>query len=199
MKINVNIRNGEKSSQLRKEGNIPAIVYGKHLSEPISIFCNKNDFIKKFKQAWYSTAITLEGKNVEELVLVQDIQLDTVSDIVLHVDFLAVKKDEKVKTEVPLILVGESKIEKLWEWKIQLVKDFVEVEAFPQDLPHDIKIDITKIETINDTIFVKDLNISNNVRIIDDSEQPIVTVLSLTEEVEEAKTDTTATPAPETK
>jgi ribosomal protein L25 (general stress protein Ctc) len=51
MKLNVNIRQGEKSKDLRKEGNIPAIIYGKHLSAPVSVFCKKNDFIKKFKQA----------------------------------------------------------------------------------------------------------------------------------------------------
>lgn len=209
MKLNVNIRQGEKSKDLRKEGNIPAIIYGKHLSAPVSVFCKKNDFIKKFKQAWYSTALTLEGKWVEELVLVQDMQLDPVSDIVLHVDFLAVKKDEKVSTEVPVILVWEAPIEKLGEGKIQLVKDFVEVEAFPQDLPHDIKIDISVIATLNDVVFVKDLKLSDKVKILDDMEQPILTVVTLTEEVEEEAPAETATaeweapaadtPAPEAK
>lgn len=198
MKLNVNIRKGEDLKQMRKEGNVPAIMYGKHLSGPVSVFCNKNDFIKKFKQAWYSTALTLEGKGIEELVLIQDIQVDPVSDIVLHVDFLAVSKDEKVKTEVPVILVGEAPIEKLGEGKIQLVKDFVEVEAFPQDLPHDIKVDISTIATLNDTIFVKDLKVSEKVRILDDMEQPILTVVTLAEEVEEAPvaaTEAAETPA----
>lgn len=193
MKLNVHIRQGEKSNQLRKEGNVPAIVYGKHLSAPVSVFCNKNDFIKKFKQAWYSTALTLEGKGIEELVLIQDIQVDPVTDIVLHIDFLAVKKDVKVSAEVPVILVGESPIEKLGEGKIQLVKDFVEVEAFPQDLPHDIKVDISTIASLNDTVFVKDLKVSDKVEILDDMEQPILTVVTLAEEVEE--TPVAETPA----
>lgn len=155
------------------------------MEKPISIYCNKNDFIKKFKASGYSTTITLENKDIEEMVLVQDIQLDPVSDIVLHVDFLAVNKNEKVTTEVPVILHGESQIEKLGEGKIQLIKDFVEVEAFPQDLPHDIKIDISSIKSVNDTVFVKDLDVSDKVTIIDDLEQPIITVVSLNDEVEE--------------
>ncbi|AHB41826.1 hypothetical protein P148_SR1C00001G1047 [candidate division SR1 bacterium RAAC1_SR1_1] len=198
MKLNVNIRKGEDLRQMRKEGNVPAIMYGKHLSAPVSVFCNKNDFIKKFKQAGYSTALTLEGKGIEELVLIQDIQVDPVSDVVLHIDFLAVSKNEKVKTEVPVLLVGESPIEKLGEGKIQLVKDFVEVEAFPQDLPHDIKVDISTIASLNDTVFVKDLNVSDKVKILDDMEQPILTVVTLAEEVEEtpvAATEVAATPA----
>ncbi|MEI6425748.1 MAG: 50S ribosomal protein L25 [Candidatus Absconditabacteria bacterium] len=185
MKLNVHIRAGEKASSLRKDAKIPAIVYGKHLTTPVSIYCNKNEFIKQFKAAGYSTPITIHGTGIEELVLVQDFQLDPVTDIVLHVDFLAVSKTEKVTTEVPVVLFGESLIEKTGEGKIQLIKDFVEVEAFPQDLPHDIKIDISEIKTINDTVFVRDLKFSNKVTVVDDLDQPIITVASLDDGADE--------------
>lgn len=185
MKLTVYTRQWEKARDLRKDWSVPAIVYGKHLSGPMSVFCKKNEFIKKFKESGYSTALILEGKDIEELVLVQDIQLDPVTNIVLHIDFLAVKRDEVVKTEVPVVLVGESPIEKLGEGKIQLVKDFVEVEAFPQDLPHNIEIDISTIVKSNDVIFVKDLKVSDKVKVLDDMEQPILTVVSLAEDVVE--------------
>ena len=134
------------------------------------------------------------------MVLVHDFQLDPVTDIVLHVDFLAVSKTEKVTTEVPVVLFGESLIEKTGEGKIQLIKDFVEVEAFPQDLPHDIKIDISEIKTVNDTIFVRDLKFSNKVTVVDDLDQPIITVASLDDGADEetpapAAAATPATPA----
>lgn len=199
MKLHVDLRSGEKNSAIRKEGNIPAVIYGKHMDTPLSITCKKNDFIKKFKEAGYSTPLTLEGKDIDQFVLIQDMQLDPVSDVVLHVDFLAVNKNEKVTTEVPVKLIGESPIEKLGEGKIQLLKDFIEVEAFPQDLPHDVQIDISVIVKMDDTIFVKDLKLSDKVEILDDLEQPLVTVLKLTEEVEEAPVVATpeagATPA----
>lgn len=188
MELKVNIRTQatkQESKKLRKEWNVPAIIYWKHLKSSIQVSCLKNDFIKRYKEAGYSTPITLKGEWINELVLIQDIQLDPVTNIVLHIDFLAVKKDEKVKTEVTIVLTWESPIEKLWVWKIQLVKDFIEVEAFPQDLPHDIKIDISKIENIWDTIFIKDIQLAKNVKILDDLEQPIVTVVTLDEEVEE--------------
>lgn len=108
--------------------------------------------------------------------------MDPVSDVLLHVDFLAVKSDEKVTTEVAIKLIGESPIEKLGEGKIQLVKDFIEVEAFPQDLPHDITIDISTIQNINDAVFVKDLKVSDKVEILDDAEQVLVTVVTMAEE-----------------
>lgn len=182
MKLHVDLRKEEKNKDIRKEGNIPAVVYGKHMDNPLTIVCKKNDFIKRFKEAGYSTPLTLEGDGVDQFVLIQDIQQDPVSDVVVHVDFLAVNKNEKVTTEVPLKLIGESPIEKLGEGKIQLLRDFIEVEAFPQDLPHDVQIDISVILKMDDTIFVKDIKLSDKVEILDDPEQPLVTVLKLAEE-----------------
>ncbi len=186
MKLIVTSRQDKKAKDLRKEGLIPGIIYGKHLETPITVACKRNDLIKKYKEAGYSTPITLiDDDKLDHLVLIQDIQLDPVTDMLIHIDFLAVNKDEKVTTEIPIKMIGESPIEKLWEGKIQLIKDFVEVEAFPQDLPHDITIDISVIQTINDTICVKDLKVSNKVEILDDAEQVIVTILSMEEETEE--------------
>lgn len=159
MKLHVEPRTLEKNRDIRKAGNIPAVVYGKHMGKTLSIVCKKNDFIKKFKEAGYSTPLTLEGEGIDQFVLVQDMQLDPVSDVVLHVDFLAVNKNEKVTTEIPVKLFGESPIEKLGEGKIQLLKDFIEVEAFPQDLPHDIQIDLSLIQGMADVVFVKDIKL----------------------------------------
>jgi len=186
MNLTVTHRPNIRAKYLRKEGIVPCVVYGKHLDAPVSIACKKNDLIKKYKEAGYSTPLTLEG-DINQMVLIQDIQLDPISDELIHVDFLAIKADEKVTTEIPLILIGESPLEKLGEGKVQLVKDFVEVEALPQDLPHDITIDISVIATMSDTIFVKDLKISDKVTILDDLEQAIVTTMSMQEEVEEVE------------
>lgn len=203
MELIVTSRQDTKAKDIRKEGLIPGIIYGKHLASPLKVACKRNELIKAYKEAGYSTPLTLSG-DVDQLVLIQDIQLDPVSDVLLHIDFLAVNKNEKVTTEIPIKMIGESPIEKLGEGKIQLVKDFIEVEALPQDLPHDVTVDITAIQTINDVIFVKDLKFSSNVEVLDDPEQPIVTVLVLSEETEEApvaaaEAATPAAPAKEEK
>lgn len=123
---------------------------------------------------------------MKELALVQDIQLDPITDYVLHIDFHAVRADEKVTVDVPVVLTGLAPIEKLGEGRVQLVRDTIEVEAFPQDLPHDITIDISAIATLNDVVFVSDLVVSSKVTILTDGEQAVVTVVSLTDEVEES-------------
>lgn len=181
---------GKKVKALRKASLIPAIVYGRHLEKPIMITCDKNAFIKIYKAGGSSTAITLKGENMKELALVQDIQLDPINDYVLHVDFHAVKADEKVTVSVPVVLTGLAPIEKLGEGKVQLVRDTIEVEAFPQDLPHDITIDISAIATLNDVVFVSDLVVGSKVQILTDGEQAVLTVVALTDEVEEETTGT---------
>lgn len=185
---------GKKVAQLRKESKVPAVVYGKHLKQPIDVVCDKNEFLAVYRKAGMSTALTLKGDKIDQLVLIHDIQVDPVTDYVIHVDFLAVSRDEKVTAEVPVILTGASLVEKNSEGKIQVVKDTIQVEAFPQDLPHNVSIDISAIQNVNDVIFVKDIDLGKKVTILEDQDQPVVTVLLLTEETEEAST-TAAVPA----
>ena len=149
------------------------------LDTPVLLTILKNDFIKAYRAAGYSTPIELEG-GVDQLVLLHALQLDPVTDEVLSIDFLAVDKHQKVSAGVPVVLVGESQVEKLNQGKIQLVKDTV--EALPQDLPHSIEVDLSKIETANDVVFVRDLVVAKNVKIVDDLEQPVLTVVELSDE-----------------
>jgi len=170
--------------KMRREGKIPATIYGKHMSNPISITCDKNEFVKLFREAWHSTPVTLEWDGINELVLIHDYQLDPVMDTVLHVDFLWIKKDQKVSAEVSIVLEWEelSPIVKLWQGSIQLVKDAVNIEALPKDLPKEIVVNVADIEDINTVIFVKDLKLPNGVVATDDAELPVVTIVQLEDE-----------------
>ena len=183
MKLTVQVRTetGKNVKKLRKSWYVPAVVYGKMLDTPVLLTILKNDFIKAYRAAGYSTPIELEG-GVDQLVLLHALQLDPVTDEVLSIDFLAVDKHQMVSAGVPVVLVGESQVEKLNQGKIQLVKDTVEVEALPQDLPHSIEVDLSKIETANDVVFVRDLVVAKNVKIIDDLDQPVLTVVELSDE-----------------
>lgn len=193
MELAVNLRT-EKAKELKKLRNkdiVPCIVYGKYIDAPVTISCNKQDFIKAYKDAGYSMPITLKGDGVDQLVLIHNIQVDPVTDYVLHVDFITLKKGQKVQTEVQIIVEWEAMVEKLGLWNVQLVKDSIEIEALPKDLPHNIVVDISKLETINDVIFVKDLDLGTGVELIGDPEQAVITVLAIVEEVEEEVSEET--------
>lgn len=192
MKLKVETRDvvGKNVKKIRREGKIPAVIYGKHLESPISITCDRNDFVRLYKKTGSSTPIILSGEGLDEMVLVHDYQLEPVMDEVLHVDFLGIKKGEKVSAELSIVIVGEEdcQLVKSGTASIQLVKDFIDIEALPKDLVKEITIDVSSIDDLSTTIFVKDLDIPNGVEVKDDLEQVVVTVSELKdipEEVEE--------------
>ena len=111
------------------------------------------------------------------------------TSVVSHVDFLAVKADEKVRASVVVKVVGQSPAEKDGLGRVQIVRDHILVEAFPRDLPHDIQVDVSALVTLQDGVFVSDLVVSDKVQILDDKELPVVAIVALQEEEVE---DTTA-------
>ncbi len=183
---------GKKVKLIRREWIIPGIVYGKYLEWTMTVSFDKQSFLRLYKKGWTSIPLTLKGEGIDQLVLIHDIQVDPVTSMLLHVDFLTLKKWEKIKTSVSIILEGEAPVEKLGEGKVQLVKDEIEVESIPQNLPHDIKVDISVLATIQDGIFVKDLIVDKGVEIIDDSEIAVVIVSSMSAETEEVEEETSA-------
>ena len=199
MKLSVKKReiHGKKVKSLRAQGLVPAVIYGKHV-EAESISCVKNDLLKVYRTAWYSTPVELTG-DIDQLVLINSLQLDPVSDEIISADFLAVSRTEKVSAKIPVVTFWESQLEKLNEGKIMQIRDEIEVEAFPQDLPSKFEIDVSVLQTVNDVFFVKDLKVSDKVTVLDDPELPILTVSVLSDEepVEEtAEAATTETEAP---
>ena len=182
MKLSVKKRDihGKKVKNLRAQGLVPAVIYGKHVQAE-SISCVKNDLLKVYRACGYSTPVELTG-DVDHLVLINSLQLDPVSDEIISADFLAVSRTEKVAAKIPVVTFWESQLEKLNEGKIMLIKDEVEVEALPQDLPSKFEVDISVLETVNDVFFVKDLKVSDKVTILDDPELPILTVSVLEDE-----------------
>jgi len=176
---------GKKVKALRKEGLVPCVVYGNHLDAPVSLSIDKVQLVKTYKKAWMSTAIELHWEGIDELVLIHEIQLDPVSDHLIHVDFLAVRRDVKVTADIPLILTGVSPFEKSWDGSVQLLRSTVEVEALPMDLPHDITFDISVIDHDGQVVFARDLVIWDKITLITEEDMAIINAAWFAEEVEE--------------
>lgn len=195
MKLTVSSRDvmGKKVKNLRKEGIIPAVVYGKDLTSSLHICIEKLSLLKAYQSAGMSTPVEITGDGINQLVLFHHLQLDPVTDRLMHVEFLAVNKNEKVSAEVPLILVGVSPFEKTGLGRVQLIMQTVEVTALPLDLPHDIQIDISSIEHEWQVLHVSDLKVSDKVHIEEDADAPVLTALVNEVAAEDAETE--ATPA----
>ncbi len=151
---------GRKVKLLRKEGVLPANIYGKNIkSESIQI--SLSDFNDVYKKAGETGLIYLqieEGKKKEEKpALVANIQKDPVSDLLLHIDFHQVSLKEKVEAKVPVELIGESPAEKQSIGTVVQYLNEIEVEALPTDLPEKFEVDISTLSEVDQMVSVKQL------------------------------------------
>ena len=153
-------------AKLRKMGLVPAILYGRNLSN-VALTVTLNEFEKVFKKAGESTIINLlteEGKS--HPVLIHDVQNHFLNSQPIHIDFYEVSMTEKLKAKVALEFVGEAKAVKELGGVLVKVLNEVEVQCLPHDLPHNIPVDISSLDTFEDTIHVKDLKVSEKVQIL---------------------------------
>lgn len=194
LKVTSRIVGWKLLKKFRKLDQLPAVVYAKHISSPLTVFCRRQDFVKLYKYTGRSTPVTLKGDGINELVLVHDIQIDPITNFVLHVDFLGIKKGEKVTTEVPLVIQWVAPITKLGEARLQQIKDSVHIEAKPADLPHELFVDVSNLSDLNDVIFVKDLVLPSGVEMKDDGDLAVVTIVAVKDVPEEEEEATTESP-----
>ena len=175
---------GKKVKRLRRQGLIPAIIYG-HKTEPIPVQIEERELTRVLAQAGPNRLITLRLDGRPRLALAREIQRDVITDKLLHVDFYTVVMTEKLSAEVPLILVGESPAVERREGVLQHGIDTVEVECLPGDLIHSIEVDLSELKELGQAIYVKDLKVPPSVEILTDGEEMVVKVVPIVEEVEE--------------
>lgn len=167
---------GRKVNKGRRAGLIPAVIYGKDL-DPQSLWVNALDFRRLLKKFGESIIIDLEideksGCNV----LIHELQQNTLTGKYAHIDFYQVKMDEKVETEVELILTGESPAVKELGGILVKSLDKIPIQCLPSDLPSHVNVDITSIATFENHIYVKDLEIPHGVELKIDPETVVVLV-----------------------
>jgi large subunit ribosomal protein L25 len=175
-------KTGRQNKQLRKQGFIPAILYG-HKIKNLPLLIKAPDFEKVYQKAGESTLIKLkidagpEQTKKDRVVLIHDIAKDPVSDKIIHIDFYQVKMDEAITVEVPLVFVGQSAaVEKEGGVLVKNIQS-IEVEALPQDLPSQIEVDISSLETFDDNIYIKDLKIPDKVKVMANPEEVVASVV----------------------
>ena len=157
----VRLRTGNQLKSLRSEGLIPGVVYGKGIPS-LLVSVSDLEFTKMFKQAGENTLISLkvDDQSVRS-VIIQDVSVDPVKENLIHVDFYQVKLDQKVKTEVPISFIGESRAVKDLGGTLIRQLQTVEIESLPTEIPHEIEVDISSLKTFDDNIKVGDIAFSD--------------------------------------
>lgn len=190
---------GRKVKQLRREGILPATMYGKDF-EPMSVQFDGREFEKIFEHVGESGLVEITVDGTTYPVLFRNPQYHPLWGELVHVDCYKVNLKEKITTTVPLELIGEAPIVKAGNILVP-VTESIEIEALPTDLPEKIEVDISGLETLESMITVADLIIDREkIEVKTDPTQVVVKAEEPKEEViEETPEEVTEVPATEQK
>ena len=186
---------GKKVSTLRRQGILPGVIFGGH-ADSLPIETDLHAFEQRYRRWGNTTLLSLSGIDGGEVsALVYDVSRDPVTGRMLHVDFTRVSLTEKTRANVPLHFVKESPAVRTLGAVLLHALSEVTVEAFPQDIPHAIEVDLSGLQEIDDAIFVRDLVVdATTVRITNDPDELVVKAMPVKIE-EEAKPAEAAVPA----
>ena len=181
--LEVAARDGkENTDALRKRGFVPAIFYGRaEKATPISIEASK--FERVFKEAGETTIVTLKGAGIEKDTLIHEVQVHPVSGKTLHADFYVLEKGKKVTISVPLEWEGEGAAEKAGNVLVKALHE-IEIEVAPQELPHALAIDLSKLENVGDHITAGEIKLPSSATLLTNPEEIVASVTEFKAEVE---------------
>lgn len=169
---------------LRKEGKMPAVFYGKKTeATPISIV--QKEFVKAWKVAGESGVVTIKSDKGSVDTLIKDVDIDPVTEAVRHADFYVFEKGKKIEVDVPLEFEGVSVAMKDLGGILVKALHEIKISADPQNIPHDIKVDISALETMDSVILAKDLALPVGVTLVENPEEVVAAITKMKEEVEE--------------
>lgn len=161
------VAHGKKVAVLRRDGFVPSVVYGGH-DEPISTQSAVVETDKVVHEAGRHSPVhlTIDGK--KKLAIIKSIEIDPVKHRVVHVAFHAIKQNDVITTEVPIVLVGqgESAAEKAGLIVLQALEN-IEIKAKPAHLPESLEISIVNLTTDEDKITLREVTLPEGVEYAD--------------------------------
>ena len=167
--LNLDLRTlqGKKVKQLRKEGLVPAVVYGAGL-DPINVQAAMNVIDKVIRDAGKHTPVHLIIGTKKEIAMIKDVESDPVKGLTRHVSFHAVNQNEPVVAEVPIRLIGqgESEAEKAGLIVLQAV-DRIEVRALPLNLPEALEVSIANLKIAGEQLTLGDITLPKDVTFVE--------------------------------
>lgn len=162
---------GKKVKQLRREGLVPAVIYG--INDPITIQMDKILLRRVLRRAGTTNLINISVGDGIRTVLARDIQQHLTRGDIIHVDFQEVDLKVKITAEASLVLVGRSKMMEDALGSDVLSLTSVEIEALPDDLIAEIEVDVSQLASADESIYVSDLPVPAGVTILADPETAV--------------------------
>jgi large subunit ribosomal protein L25 len=178
---------GKKVKQLRRDGELPAVVYGRNI-DPISISLEYQEASKILDSINPSALVVLDIEGERHYTLVRDKQRNPVRRSIIHVDFQAVSLTETVRADVTINLIGEAPAIETYLGILVPSLEQLSIECLATNLPESVEVDISGLTEIGDSLLVRDLTAPEGVEILNDPEDVVVVVIAqAAEEVEEVE------------
>lgn len=187
LKARIRSVHGAKTESLRKDGKLPAVLYGPGLKKNLDLEVDAKEFIKVFQETGRTSFLQLEVENSNFLVLVNSIQKDPLTLSLSHIDFYQPAATKEIKVKVPLVFEGKAGAVKNFGGTLVKSIQEIQVQALPQNLPHEIRVDLTPLDELEKAILVKDLKIPPQVKVLKNPDEIVVQVMP-PEEIEEELT-----------
>jgi len=181
----------KQSAKLRKQGRIPAIVYG-HKKEPLAISLDKHEFVEGIHHGHRLVEIQLGDE--KETMLVKEVQYDHLGREVIHADLVRVSATETIEVKVPIEVKGIAKGAQDGG-VIAIHTDQLEVECLVTAIPESIAVSVKEL-AVGDTIYAKDVKLPEGVKLVSDSETLLIScnVIAEVKTTEEVELEAPATP-----
>jgi large subunit ribosomal protein L25 len=178
---------GKQVKTLRRQGLLPAVLYGTGIN-PISVSLDAHDASLLLAGLSSSTLVNIDLEGEEHSALVREKQRDFLKNVLVHVDFHVVSLAEKIRAMVRVEMQGSSDVAAENNAVLFQSLNQIEVEAFPQNLPERIILDVSKLENVGDAIYVRDLGVSDDVTVLTSADEVVVIATAAApEEVEEVE------------
>ncbi|NOK59211.1 MAG: Ribosomal protein L25 (general stress protein Ctc) [Chloroflexi bacterium AL-W] len=175
---------GKKVNRLRKEGILPATVYGKGVG-PYVVQMNAREFTDLLKQAGRTSLIKLSIPGEKpQAAFVHVLQRHPVKQDILHVDFHVVDLLIEMTVEVPILLVGESDLVKKNQAALNQILNTIEIQTLPSNVPSHIDVDISVLDSFEKTIHIRDITPPDKVTITTPEDELVVNLAQVRAEEE---------------
>ncbi len=158
---------GKKVKQLRRNGVVPAVIYGRN--ESVNIQLEDKSLYRVLRQTGSTQLLDIKLLDARHTVLAREIQQHVTRGDLIHVDFFEVNMSQTITSEAALMLVGVAGEEAQGMGTVVLATQSVEIECLPGDLISEIEVDRARIETPDDVLYVSDLTAPKGVTILTDS------------------------------
>jgi large subunit ribosomal protein L25 len=174
---------GKSSKQLRRQGLIPAVIYGQGETRHIQV--DRLPLRRALRRAGSNELIDVHIGDENVTVLAREIQQHPTRGDVLHVDFYEVNMRETIAAEVTLVTVGEppSSLRELGQ--VTQILHSIEIECLPGDLISEIEVDISGVETTDDVLYVREIALPEGLTLLTDPDTAVTSFDYYREEEEE--------------